>query len=196
MKSLLSPRTPLIIVALVFLILASALSASGQERAKAPEPARIEVQTIAPRPEDVATIDGMIKAFYEIVSGPPGQPRPWARDRTLYIPGVRFVSMSVRKSDGKIVANVMDHQTFVEQSNPFMLRDGFYEREIHRVTRKFGNIAHVFSTYETRQKPDGPVVSRGVNSIELFHDGNRWWIAAAIWDGERADNPIPKEFLP
>jgi hypothetical protein len=196
MKSLLSRPTLLIFFALMFLGSAFSLPADAQEQsAKAQEPARVEVQTIAPRPEDVATIDGMLKAFYEVVSGPAGQPRQWARDRSLYIQGMRFVATGVGK-DGKPYANVMDHQTFVDQSNPFMIRDGFYEREIHRVTRRFGNIAHVFSTYETRTKPDGPVISRGVNSLELFHDGTRWWIASAIWDGERAGNPIPKELLP
>jgi hypothetical protein len=179
------------------MLLALALSvATSQERVKAPEPTHIEVQTIAARTEDVATLDGIMKAFYEVVSGPPGQPRQWARDRTLYIQGMRFVATGVRKGESKPYANIMDHQTFVDDSNSFMVRDGFYEREIHRVTRRFGNIAHIFSTYETRQKPDGPVTSRGVNSIELFYDGTRWWIASAIWDGERADNPIPKELLP
>lgn len=73
---------------------------------------------------------------------------------------------------------------------------GFDEREIHRVTQRFGNIAHVFSTYETRAKPGGPILGRGINSIELFWDGKRWWIASAIWDDERPGNPIPKEYLP
>ncbi|HEX8649425.1 MAG TPA: hypothetical protein VF708_01190 [Pyrinomonadaceae bacterium] len=167
-----------------------------QQRVKAPEPTRIEVQSIAAKPEDVATLDGIMKAFYEVVSGPAGQPRQWARDRTLYIQGMRFVATGVRKGESKPYANIIDHQTFVDQSNDFMVRDGFYEREIHRVTRRFGNIAHIFSTYETRQKPDGPVTSRGVNSLELYYDGTRWWIASAVWDGERADNPIPKELLP
>ena len=167
-----------------------------QQRVKAPEATRIEVQSIAAKPEDVATLDGIMKAFYEVVSGPAGQPRQWARDRTLYIQGMRFVATGVRKGESKPYANIMDHQTFVDQSNGFMVRDGFYEREIHRVTRRFGNIAHIFSTYETRQKPDGPVTSRGVNSLELYYDGTRWWIASAVWDGERADNPIPKELLP
>jgi hypothetical protein len=170
--------------------------ASAQEKQRASGPAHVEVQTIAARPEDVATLDGIMKAFYEVVSGPAGQPRQWARDRSLYISDIRFVATGVRKGDSKPYANVMDHQTFVDQSNDLLVREGFYEREIHRVTRRFGNIAHVFSTYETRRKSDGPITGRGVNSLELFYDGTRWWIASAIWDEERPDNPIPKELLP
>jgi hypothetical protein len=158
------------------------------------KPAHVEVPTIAPRSADVATLDGIMKAFYEVISGPAGQPRQWSRDRTLYIPGVRFVATTVR--DGKVYAPVMDHQSYVEWVNDDFVRNGFFEREIHRVARTFGNITHVFSTYESRRKIDGPVTERGVNSVELFYDGKRWWIASVTWDDERRDNPIPKELLP
>jgi len=158
-------------------------------------PTHVDVPTIAPRTEDVADIDGMIKAFYEVISGPAGQPRQWSRDRTLYIPEVRFVSLGMSKSS-QPVATVMSHPEFVDRSNSFLLKDGFFESEIHRVTDRFGNIAHVFSTYESRLKADGPVIARGINSIEMFWDGKRWWIASAIWDEERPDNPIPAKFLP
>lgn len=155
---------------------------------------KVKVETIAPRPEDVVTLDGIIKAFYETISGPKGQPRQWARDRTLYIPEVRFVSMSVR--DGKPHAEIMDHQTYVDRTDGFFMREGFFEREIHRVTQSFGNVTHVFSTYESRQTSEGPIIGRGINSIQLFNDGKRWWIISAAWDDERPDNPIPQAFLP
>ena len=130
-----------------------------------------------------------------MISGPAGKPREWSRDRTLYIRDVRFVSMSVDKH-GKPVARISSHQEFVDDSDAGLVREGFDEREIHRVTERFGNIAHVFSTYETRKAPGGPLLGRGINSIELFWDGSRWWIAGAIWDDERPGNPIPKEYLP
>lgn len=151
-------------------------------------------QMPAPRPEDVATIDGIIHAFYDVISGPAGQPRQWRRDSTLYIPHVQFVAMEVR--EGRPIAAVMDHAAFVARTDRGFVERGFFEREIHRVTRRFGNIVHVFSTYEFRATRDGPVGGRGVNSIQLFWDGSRWWIANATWDDERPDNPIPAEFLP
>jgi hypothetical protein len=174
---------------IAFLAAASGIS-TGEAR-----PDSVAVPTIAAQPADVATIDGVMKAFYEVISGPAGQPRQWSRDRTLYIPEIRFVSMDL-DSKGKPVPRIMTHQQFVDASNPSMVAKGFDEREIHRVTKRFGNIAHVFSTYETRQTPGGPLTGRGINSIELFWDGDRWWIANAIWDDERPDNPIPKEYLP
>jgi len=155
--------------------------------------AAIDVPKIAADPADVSTIDGIIKAFYATISGPKGQPRQWARDKTLYTPDIRFVSMS--EQDGKIRANVMSHQQFVNGNNGPFVKGGFYEREINRVVRRFGNIAHIFSTYEYHND-DKTEKGRGVNSLELFWDGTRWWISAGSWDDERPNNPIPKEFLP
>lgn len=155
----------------------------------------VAVETIAPKAEDVATIDGVMKAFYEVISGPAGQPRQWARDRSLYIPDVRFVAVEKSK-DGTIDARPVTHQEFVDRSNASLVKSGFYESEIHRETQQFGQIAHVFSTYESRIKSDGPVIERGINSLELFNDGKRWWVLSVQWDGERKDNPIPAAYLP
>ena len=153
----------------------------------------VVIPKIEADPKDVSTIDGIIKAFYETISGGVGVPRQWSRDKTLYLPDVRFVSMSER--EGKIRASVMNHANYVNGSNEFFVNEGFTERELSRTVRKFGNIAHVFSTYEY-STANGKEKGRGVNSIELFWDGNRWWISAASWDDERPNNPIPKEFLP
>ena len=153
----------------------------------------VSVPKIAPDPKDVSTIDGIVKAFYETISGPKGQPRQWGRDRTLYMPTVNFVSMN--EHDGKISAASMTHQQYVNATNGSFLTGGFHEHEINRVVRRFGNIAHVFSTYEFTND-DKTDKGRGVNSIELYWDGTRWWIAFASWDEERPGNPIPKEFLP
>ncbi len=157
-------------------------------------PPHVDIPTIEPRAEDVGSLDGLIAAYYDVISGPAGQPRQWARDHTLYIPDIRFVSMAVDKQ-GKPVAHIMSHQQFVDTSNPGVLA-GFYEKEVHRIVERFGNIAHIFSTYESRLKADGPVIARGINSIEAFWDGKRWWIASAIWDEERPDNPMPAEYAP
>lgn len=177
----------------VALFLSSAeLYAQNPPPPKAPH---VCVSAISPQPRDVATLDGIMKAFYEVITGPAGQPRQWARDRTLYLRGVRFVATVVGKN-GKPYHKVMSHQEFVDSYDAEMVSKGFYEREIHRTTTTYGTITHVLSTYETRETPDGPLVVRGINSIELFNDGERWWISAVLWDEERQGNPIPKEFLP
>lgn len=176
------------LIALPFVLaLATAHPAQAQERPG------VEVAVVPARPEDVATIDGIVKAFYEVISGPAGQPRQWARDRTLYIADVRFVSMDIR--EGKPHATIMSHQDFVDRSDRGLVAEGFHETEIHRVTRAFGNTTHVFSTYEMKDGAGKPI-GRGVNSIQLFWDGSRWWISGVAWDDERPDNPIPADLLP
>ena len=153
----------------------------------------VAIPTIVADPKDVSSIDGIIRAFYETISGPKGQPRQWGRDRTLYMPTVNFIGMSER--DGKIRAGIMTHQQYVNAVNGPFTSEGFHESEINRVVKRFGNVAHVFSTYEFTND-DKSEKGRGVNSIELYWDGSRWWIAFASWDEERPGNPIPKEFLP
>jgi hypothetical protein len=160
----------------------------------AQERAHVNVETVAPRVEDVATIDGVLKAFYEVISGPAGEPRQWSRDRSLYIPDVRFVSIE-KKKDGTIEARPVSHQEFVDRSNAPLVKNGFYESEVHRETQQFGQIAHVFSTYVSRIKPEGPVIARGINSLELFNDGKRWWVLSVQWDEERDGQKIPQKWL-
>ena len=155
---------------------------------------QLEQIHIPTRKEDVATIDGILNAFYEVISGPAGQPRQWERDRTLYAPGALFVPTGVDAESGPY-AHLMDQPAYQQRSESFFA-NGFFEREIHRLRHTFGNVTHVFSTYEARRTPDGPVIARGVNSIELVYAGGRWWIVAALWDTERPGNPIPQAFCP
>lgn len=152
----------------------------------------VEIPVIEADSKDVSTIDGIMKAFYETISGGKGVARQWSRDKTLYISDVRFVAM--REDNGKIGANVMNHAQYVNGSNEFLVTEGFTEREINRTVKKFGNLAHVFSVYEY-ETADKKSKGRGINSVELFFDGKRWWISAVIWDEERENNKITKEFL-
>lgn len=180
---------------LLFTLFLATIGISLAQQPAPQAPRHVDVPAASARAEDVGTIDGIMKAFYDVISGPAGQPRQWSRDRTLYIPDIRFVAMSEDKS-GRPRAQVASHQQFVDSSDAVLVKEGFYETEIHRVTERFGNIAHVFSTYESRNKADGPVIARGINSAELFYDGKRWWIASNIWDDERPDNPLPAQYLP
>ena len=147
-----------------------------------------------PRPDDVATLDGIIKAYYEVVSGPAGEPRQTERDHSLHHPDARAIITGLGQDGKPFIRNMTlaeYHEGAMSNNNP-----AFYEDEIHRVTQRFGNVAHVWSTYAWRRSKDGPVEGRGINSIQLYHDGDRWWITAWIFDSERDDLPIPAAFLP
>lgn len=177
-------------------LLLAATPAFSQNQSLSPaRQEHVSVATIPARAEDVSTLDGVVKAYYEVISGPAGKPREWARDRTLYLPTVRFVDIRETK-DGGVEPRISSHQEYVDRTNAELIKQGFDEREIHRVTERYGSIANIFSTYESRRTPDGPVIARGVNSLQLFHDGKRWWIVGATWQDESPKNPIPMQFLP
>jgi hypothetical protein len=146
----------------------------------------------SPRAEDVASLDGIIAAFYDVVSHAAGEPVDWGRDSTLYLSDLRFKIVSA--SDSMNQVSIIDHQTYA--TNGADVSVGFFEREIHRVTNRFGPMAQVFSTYEWSTQPNGRVGGRGINAIELYFDGKRWWISSAMWTAETARNPIPTHYLP
>ena len=144
---------------------------------------------IAPDPADVGTLDGIVAAFYDVVSGPPGVPRQWERDATLYRPGTVF---TIADPTGAY-RNVTPAE-FADETDSFLVESGFVEHEIQRKTHHFGSVAQVWSTYEWRTA-DG-ATGRGINGLHLVHDGERWWITHATWDDETAEHPIPEEYLP
>jgi hypothetical protein len=96
-----------------------------------------------------------------------------------------------------VTARVLSVEEFIEASEPALRQRGFFEREIHRRVERFGAVAQVFSTYESRlAAADAEPFARGINSIELFHEGARWWVVTIFWDSERPDRPIPADYLP
>ena len=146
-------------------------------------------------PEDVASIDAIIAAVYDVISGPAGQARDWQRFESLFAPGARLIPTRTR--DGGADAVVLTPAEYAQRSGPSLERNGFFEVEIARRTEQFGNIAHLFSTYESRRTAADPEpFARGINSMQLLRDGDRWWIVTIFWDSERPGNPIPAEYLP
>jgi hypothetical protein len=156
---------------------------------------RSEVRMTQPNP-DAVSIDAIIKALYESISGPAGAPRQWERDRALYAPGALMIPMrppSVTK-DGRGAAEILDFDGYVKSRTPFFAANSFYEVEIARKEFRFGAMAHVLSAYEGRETPNGKLIKRGINSIQLFHDGTRWWVVSIMWDNEREGVELPEDF--
>jgi hypothetical protein len=147
--------------------------------------------------KDVASMDGIIAALYNAISGPAGQKRDWDHFRSLFVSGARLIPTSRQAATGQITARVMDVDGYVSGSGPSLEKNGFFEKEVARQTEVFGNIAHVFSTYESRRNADdAKPFARGINSIQLMNDGVRWWVVTIYWQAEGADNPIPQKYLP
>jgi hypothetical protein len=179
--------------------LATALSLAASPATLAaqatPAPGSPVIQSVPPADSaDVASVDAIVAALYDVISGGAGQPRDWNRMRSLFIPGGRLMPTG-RRPDGSTGMHLLSVNDYIAMSGPALERVGFTEHEIARRTEQFGHIAHVFSSYEGRMETE-PTVIRGINSIQLMNDGSRWWIVSVFWEAERPDNPLPERYLP
>ncbi|WP_199792320.1 hypothetical protein [Allosphingosinicella vermicomposti] len=172
-------------------VMALALCAASQPlfaQAAAPVPA------VEAKAEDVQSVDGIVAALYNVISGDVGVKRDWDRFRSLYYPGAQMIPTGKDKT-GKIRARRSNPDDYIA-SAPRLEAAGFQEKEIGRRTETFGAITHVFSTYEAKHLVEGKwETMRGINSIQLFHDGKRYWVLNIAWSSETPDNPIPPEYI-
>jgi hypothetical protein len=148
-------------------------------------------------PDDVSSIDAIIKASYAVISGQAGEKRDWERDRSLFLPGARLIPTATvpGRNDVDLAPLILDVEAYIQRVEPLFADKGFYETEVARRTEQFGQIAHVWSTYESRYRKDEPEpFTRGINSFQLFHDGSRWWIVNIYWQHESAAHPIPEKY--
>jgi hypothetical protein len=151
---------------------------------------------------DVDSVDHLVAALYNVISGPAGQQRDWDRFRSLFLPDGRLGAIRAdapaasdqpaRKSD--IVFRTPE--MYVERDDPYFKTHGFFERSIANRVEEFGNLVHVWSTYESRHAvDDAKPFTRGVNSIQIVHAQGRYWLASVLWDDERPGLRLPEKYL-
>jgi len=142
---------------------------------------------------DVASVDSIIAALYEVISGDPGTARDWDRFRNLFKPETRL--MPTRKNQqGELTLQALTPEDYVQMFTT-RINTGFFEKELHRVTESYGTVTHVFSTYETKEKKDGLVTNRGINSIQLFFDGKRYYEINIFWCAESMGFQLPEKYV-
>lgn len=156
----------------------------------------LSAQDTADYSEHVATLDSTINTLYSVISGDKGEERNWELFKHLFKPEAKLIP-SGRNKDNVHVVRYMSPSDYINSSGKWLLENGFHEKELHRTVQTFGNITQVFSSYESfRSKNDTEPFMRGINSIQLLNDGERWWIINIYWQQESKDNPIPKVYLP
>jgi hypothetical protein len=162
-------------------------------------PLALVILTLAPpqaNAEDVRSVDAIVEALYDVISGPAGAPRDWNRMRSLFAPGARLIPTRPKADAPGAEARVLTVDEYIERSGPLFEKNGFFEKEISRKTDSFGNIVQIFSTYASRRAPeDKEPFARGINSIQILKDGDRYWIVTVFWDAERPDSPLPERYL-
>lgn len=198
---------------LVFCLAGLALKAGGAQQsapAAAPAPPPL-VGTLAAHPDwlaakshpsDVDTVDHLVTSLYDVISGAAGKPRDWDRFRSLFLPDGRLgvirpespATQDAPARKGDVVFLTPD--MYVQRDDPYFKTHGFFERSIANRIEVFGNLVHVWSTYESRHaEPDRQPFARGINSIQIVYAQGRFWIASILWDEERPGLALPEKYL-
>jgi hypothetical protein len=144
-----------------------------------------------PLKADVETIDGIIKAYYEIMSGPAGETINFQRDTSLHYENALILFSG---TDNNKIYNYIEN-VFDFHKNSVKTKPGIWEYEIERDTHQYGNIANVWSTFGIKEKVDGTFKEKGVSSVQLYHDGNRWWILSWLTQSEKIDSPTQIDII-
>ena len=168
---------------LLFLLGAPPVARAG-EATRARQPA-CGIGPSDPAARDPATL---IRALYAIVSGPANAAKDWARLQRLHAPGALITP--TQHAPAGFAAAPQSLAQFIELNERIFAARGFYERGISQRLERFGHIAHVWSSYETREQPGGPVQARGLNSFQLLNDGQRWCVLSATWETDIAEHPL------
>ena len=149
-----------------------------------------------PYAKDVQSLDNILAALYEVISGEKGVKRDWARFKNLFIEDAQLMPSGKNKT-GKVGYRVLTPQDYIESAGKFLEENGFYEVELSRKTEEYGSLVHAFSTYESyHSKNDETPFARGINSIQLMNDGERWWVVSIYWLGETEALPLTEKYLP
>jgi hypothetical protein len=154
--------------------------------------AELAAKVPAAKPEDVKSVDAILGAIYDVISGPAGD-RDWKRFRSLFLPQARFTHVSAAPDGSKVVI-AWSVDEFVRDAGEVFAKEPFYEKAAVNRPESFGNVTQVFSSYESRHSPTDKPFERGINSIQLLNDGTRWWVLSILWDTERPGNPLPAKF--
>lgn len=143
--------------------------------------------------KDTRSVESTVLALYDVISGEPGSARDWDRFKNLFKPEARLIP--TRKDDqGNLTIKAMTPDEYVQLFSS-RISTGFFERELSRKVEEYGTVIHVFSTYETKEKKDGPVTNRGINSIQLFKDKDRYYVVNIFWCAESMGFALPDKYL-
>jgi hypothetical protein len=143
--------------------------------------------------DDVKSMDAILRAIYDVISGPAGE-RDWKRFRSLFLLQARFTQTAPAPDGSGTMVISWNEEEFIRDASEIFTKEGFFENAIVNKPDVYGNMAQVFSSYESRHKAGEKPFQRGINSIQLLNDGKRWWVVSILWDSEREGNPLPAKF--
>lgn len=139
--------------------------------------------------KDVQSIDAIINAYYDVVSG--SSQEPWQFDRDKYIHSKSAVITRLDEN-GKAESHSLEAEYIPLALSP---KEDFYEIELKRKVNQFGNMTQVWSAFEIRTDPKTESNIRGLNSIQLHYENGRWWIDSWTCEMESEKSAVVTEFM-
>lgn len=139
--------------------------------------------------KDVKSIDAIINAYYDVVSGSSSD--PWEFERDKYIHSENAVITRLNEN-GKAKSHTLEAEYIPIALSP---KEDFYEKELKRKVSKYGNIAQVWSAFEIRTDPEIESNIKGLNSIQLHYENGRWWIDSWTCEMASEKNALVTEFM-
>jgi hypothetical protein len=176
----------------------SFLSSWIETREFGPSDIRAVLRTIEEKrpkanPDDVKSPEAIVNATYRTLSGKKGEKRDWDRYLSLFLPDAKITSTS--RTEGSTDKKTWSANEYINVMGKWIDKENYHIKQIHSVKERFGDMAHVFSTYKASGAPVDKPFERGVNSYQLWYDGERWWIYSVIWHGEREGAQLPQKYL-
>jgi len=138
---------------------------------------------------DVKSIDAIINAYYDVVSGSSSE--SWEFERDKYIHSENAVITRLDEN-GKAESHTLEAEYIPIGLSP---KEDFYEKELKRKVSKYGNIAQVWSAFEIRTDPKTESNITGLNSIQLHYENGRWFIDSWTCEMESEKNNLVTDFL-
>jgi hypothetical protein len=144
--------------------------------------------------KDVQSIESIMSALTDVISGSADQERDWERFKYLFSEDAKLIPTQISDNE-EVVYNYWSPQEYVAMYKENRGGTAFYEQELFRITESFGNIAHCFSTYAVRTEENGEIERRGINSIQLLKGSKRWYIMNVFWSNETETEKLPSKYL-
>ena len=145
--------------------------------------------------DDTKSIQAVMDAYYDCISGPIGEKRDFNRLKNLFHPEAKLIYTYWNKEETQastLIFNTMDE--YIERLD-YLDKKGFYEYEIKNSIDEFGAVSQVFSSYRYYVEDKSIPPRTGITSYQLFFDGDRYWILSMLWTFETPTNKIPDTYL-
>jgi hypothetical protein len=147
--------------------------------------------------ENLSTVDGIIHSLYDVISGPVGEERDWTKFKDLFAENARMYTAVPDKDSGSALRCITPEE-YAERNKTRLADIGFNEEELYRITNTFGAGTQILSTYELHfTNNDGEQeITKGINNIQLYFDGQRYYIVSIFWDANAKNIEVPERYLP